>query len=353
MTPQNRSHVSYSSRFTGDGTFSGSADSGDDGGDCIVPLDSTIYVSIFDPLGESAFKPSPTKPIPRWMRWLPSQRGRGREREARHHSLLDEHLSREAHSIHSPSNSRAMLYTYYPTSSAQSSQRSKTPPRRQKHYHKPEDIGFSNLTNSTIKALKGPSFVSDEPLKRPSSRIVQSAPDSPRTATGELFITPPNPQESMPPRTHTAYAPRRLSPLATHKSQPGSEANPPPRETAEPPRSTSPLTDQVAAHIQRYVRRTPPAQSREFLNLYHTHKPASKCSPSIAISGRERTRQMGDGRQIRDILGRERSPSGEPVVMAAEGGEMVDARSMRKRSSLQGELKKLFGGRGGGGVGRR
>lgn len=41
--------------------------------DCLVPLDSAIYVSLLDPLNTPTFKPSPTKPIPAWMQLLPKQ----------------------------------------------------------------------------------------------------------------------------------------------------------------------------------------------------------------------------------------------------------------------------------------
>ena len=38
-----------------------------------------IYVSIFDPVGEPAFKPSKTKPLPKWMQLLPNNVHRQRE----------------------------------------------------------------------------------------------------------------------------------------------------------------------------------------------------------------------------------------------------------------------------------
>lgn len=47
----------------------------DDGDDGEAPLDSTIYVSMRDPINEPAFKPSPTRPIPRWMQLLWGREG--------------------------------------------------------------------------------------------------------------------------------------------------------------------------------------------------------------------------------------------------------------------------------------
>lgn len=51
---------------------------------------SPIYVDLRDPIGGPAFKRSPTKPIPRWMQYLPS--ARREQDEQRPASLLDEHF---------------------------------------------------------------------------------------------------------------------------------------------------------------------------------------------------------------------------------------------------------------------
>ncbi len=62
-------------RFQTDGT--GSGDSAEDvfaWSPCPAPLASAIYLSIADPLGQPAFKPSRTKPVPRWMQLLPGNK---------------------------------------------------------------------------------------------------------------------------------------------------------------------------------------------------------------------------------------------------------------------------------------
>ncbi|KAI1175822.1 hypothetical protein F4777DRAFT_578608 [Nemania sp. FL0916] len=60
--------------------------------ECVVPLTSAIYVSLFDPLHpSSAFKPYHAKPVPEWMRLLPSERN-GQGDEARPRSILDVHF---------------------------------------------------------------------------------------------------------------------------------------------------------------------------------------------------------------------------------------------------------------------
>jgi hypothetical protein len=52
------------------------------------------YVSVFDPVGEPAFKPSKTKPLPRWMNLLPNNVRREREQRPK--------LSLEHESLDSP-----------------------------------------------------------------------------------------------------------------------------------------------------------------------------------------------------------------------------------------------------------
>ncbi|OTA93229.1 hypothetical protein M434DRAFT_31137 [Hypoxylon sp. CO27-5] len=345
-----RTRTSHSSHLPTDGALSGSGGSADDGRDCVVPLDSTIYVSVLDPLGEPAFKPSPTKPIPRWMQWLPSQRDRSQRNEPQPQSILDKYYSPNPISTNEPI---SQLHTFCPTGLSQAQPYSAITPRLPSRHHTPYSSEYDNLAESVITALKGPSFVLDEPLKRPSSRLTHSTHNSPRanTAMGET-VASSNPQESLPPRSRSPYAPRRPSPLNSHERSPDSRD----RDMyckSSLRRPSSPLADQVAAHLQRYIRRTPPAQSKEFINLY---RPMQLSSPSIAVPGRNRGKMVGDGRQIRKMLGRQRTPSplggyatggdGGPGHVVTDYGEVVDIQSLRKRSSLQSEIKKLLSGRG-------
>ncbi|KAJ8111329.1 hypothetical protein ONZ43_g5647 [Nemania bipapillata] len=57
--------------------------------ECVVPLDSAIYVSILDPMNSPAFRPCPAKPLPEWMQLLP---GRNCRDEERPRSILDAHF---------------------------------------------------------------------------------------------------------------------------------------------------------------------------------------------------------------------------------------------------------------------
>lgn len=292
-------------------------------------------------MGEPAFKPSPTKPIPKWMQWLPSQRDHRGKPETRPYSILDEHFHPPP--LESTRNPESVPHTVCPTSPAQDVPQPGMPLQLISHLDVPHGPESGHLDESTIKALKGHSFVSDEPLKRPSSRVTTSTLSSPSAATLET-VAPPSYPEVLPSRSRSPYAPRQPSPLATHDEEPNGKDVP---RKARLHRPSSPLTGQVAAHLQRYIRRTPPAQSREFLNTYRP----TQANPSLAMPGRERDQAGGGARQIRHMLGRKRTPSplGRQAAVeqaVTDGGDIVDLRSMRKRSSMQSELKKLFGGRG-------
>ncbi|KAI2463687.1 hypothetical protein F4781DRAFT_415796 [Annulohypoxylon bovei var. microspora] len=338
-----RTHGSHVPRMPGDGAMSGSSESANDGGECIVPLDSTIYISILDPIGEPAFKPSPTKPIPRWMQWLPSQRNRHRRNEPRPYSLLDEYFP--PNPVSSTGDSISKRRTICPTNPTQDSPYPTIPPR---HRRTPQNLEFTNTAESTIKAIKGPSFVLDEPLMRPSSRMTHSTSNSSKSGKGDAFASP-YPSDMPPPRNLSPYAPRKPSPLSTHEEVP----EPSDRDKswkARLHRSPSPLSEHVAAHLQRYIRRTPPAQSKEFINLY---RPLQPPNPGLAVPGRKLDKDVGDGRPLRRMLSRCRTPSphGEdggvvPEQAVMGTGDVVDVRSVRKRSSLQSEIRKLLGGRG-------
>ncbi|KAI1644510.1 uncharacterized protein F4817DRAFT_367421 [Daldinia loculata] len=335
---QGRTHTSHAFRLPVDGALGAPEETGGSEGNRVAPQDSAIYVSIFDPINEPTFKPSPTKPIPKWMRWLPSQRGQDRRQqtEPRPYSILDQYFP--PNPMESDNYPISNSPTICPTSPSPNPLYSAATPRPPNRLRTPQSSGFGKLAESTITALKGPSFVLDEPLKRPSSRITQSTSASPKSTKAE-FTSLPNPPD---PHSHTPYIPQQPSPLVIHEGQPYSKAV---SREAFPRRSPSPLTEQVAAHLQRYARRTPPAQSKEFLNIY---KPLQPWNPSIAVPGRRQDRGVGDGRQIRNMLGRDRtpSPSGGTKQVITDGGEVVDVRSIRKKSSLQSEIKRFLSGRG-------
>ncbi|KAI1096370.1 hypothetical protein F5B19DRAFT_436149 [Rostrohypoxylon terebratum] len=349
---QGRTHFP---RLNGDGALSGSSDSASDG-ECTVPLDSTIYVSIRDPIGEPAFKPSPTKPIPRWMQWLPSQRNKHQQDEPQPHSLLDEYFP--PNTITEANESISKSDSICPTTPKQESTDLADPSPPPNDRRPPQSLEYDNIPSSSIRSVKGPSFIKDEPLMRPSSRMTHSTShstsNSSKSAKGDPF-TPPNPPDTLPPCTHSPFVPRKPSPLATHKEVP-EDGEIGKSWKAKLRRSPSPISEHVTDHFRRLVRRTPPAQSREFINLY---RPLQPPNPGVAVPGRNLDRDVSDNRPIHRMLGRHRTPSpkaedgggngsgGGATGQAVVGtGEVVDARGVRKRSILQSEIKKLLGGRG-------
>lgn len=67
-------------------------------GNCRTP--SPIYVSLRNPLDGPTFRRSPTKPIPKWMQYLPSRRpGRQDSPEPRPVSIVDDHFTSSGSSI--------------------------------------------------------------------------------------------------------------------------------------------------------------------------------------------------------------------------------------------------------------
>ncbi|KAH9898956.1 hypothetical protein F4778DRAFT_792345 [Xylariomycetidae sp. FL2044] len=375
----------------GDGALSGSGDSGDSAGDCVVPLDSTIYVSIFDPLGEPAFKPSRTKPIPLWMQMLPGNRGTSRDPKPRPHSILDDYLGRpaSAESVN-PAAEVVQQHIVCPTS----------PPvqdsRQRPHVHWRDPPGApASSAGSEVGSLpdigspatfKGHSFVTYEPLKRPSSRITRAIPEPPSPTTS---VSVPDRSPTLAPRSKTPYVYRQPSPLAgtttaaaatVEAGTPLGDDDPGQHQQQQERRPTSPLTDQVVAHLQRYLllrNNTPPTQSREYLNLYGPVGAAAGASASTAVRGRLGSRAVGRGEQVQDMLAAGAAGSPSPIsnsvsppslavnhdtppgpfssslgTVVTSTGDVRDAGSTRKRSSLPFELKRFFVGRGGGAGGR-
>ncbi|KAI1212905.1 uncharacterized protein F4807DRAFT_412037 [Annulohypoxylon truncatum] len=287
------------------------------------------------------------------MQWLPSQRNRHRQNEPRPYSLIDEYFP--PHTIPETGDSIPKPSSICPTSPKQESPRPTTSPHNPNRRRSQKSPDFSNIPHSAIKAVKGPSFVLDEPLMRPSSRMTHSTSHSTSNSSKSIKADPFTPSyssDALPPRTHSPYAPRRPSPLATHAEVPEGGSGGDNNNNNNKPwkarlrRSPSPL----AEHFRRFVRRTPPAQSTEFINLY---RPLQPPNPGVAVPGCRMDRDVGDGRPVRRMLGRRRTPSpppgvegGVPEQVVVGTGDVVDLRSVRKRSSLQSEIKKLLGGKG-------
>lgn len=370
-----------------DGAASGeSADS--DKGDCVVPLDSTIYISILDPMGEPAFKPSPTKPIPKWMQRSSLQHRAPRQAEPRPVSILDDHFqnvtSAPAKNPTPPESSKTVCPTTPspppPRPARISGSRARAPVD--------QDTPQISVTISTHNT----SFVTSPPLKRPSSRVVaqtvsEGAPCSShpqqevaRSQRPDFCLPSQIPQTRAIPSHHGINGPTttvdyhvpppsRRTPIRS--SEPGigsSDREGSPRSGSRPRtpianmlhRSSSPLAEAVLSGLQRIVgrSRTPPPQSKEYLTLYRpttatgSRSPGTSArdvtysSPSIGVAGRKRARRVEREEfdhmirgQVLDAArgdgggGREDTPS-------ASGGKQL--KSTKRRSSLQVELRKLF-----------
>ncbi|KAI0166248.1 hypothetical protein GGR57DRAFT_17767 [Xylariaceae sp. FL1272] len=262
--------------------------------DCVVPLDSTIYVSISDPLNTPSFKPSPTKPIPQWMQWLP---GHHSQVEQRPHSILDNHFKPpNSISVQSPSSTTqrtssppmtcpsshpgSIVTTTLPPTHHKSSDNLAARPREDSGKRPQEPQPVVSMPSPTYRQV---SIVADEPLQRPSSRLQNHY----RSHT----------QYYTHPHTHHEI-PRVSSPLATPSPQEkgksvawaegvagGSSDEPRIYSKNKPQRTTSPI---AAASLKVKKPRTPPAQSNEFIDLYRP----SQAYPSLAVPGRRQDRDI-------------------------------------------------------------
>ncbi|KAI0602958.1 hypothetical protein F4775DRAFT_598136 [Biscogniauxia sp. FL1348] len=281
-----RGRIPHQSHLTGDGTLSGQTGSNDSAVHCVVPLDSTIYVSLFDPTDGPSFKPSPTKPIPRWMRMLPGQRTQYRKRQPRPRSILDAHFrpSSSTMSVKSPPLILCPTTTVTTTTTKPSvvpplvpaSTTRSTPPtprrsplshlrlRRRKsresmssHFSELEtspDPGTRPLAalSASSSSFRGHSFVADEPLQRPLSHVARRQN---RDDDDADEATLPHP---------------------TAKGSHGAGAS-------SPPQAPSPQI-------------TPPAQSTEFLCLYRSRQQQQQQQKGVgygASAGNELKRMFG------------------------------------------------------------
>ncbi|KAI0128729.1 hypothetical protein BJ170DRAFT_721465 [Xylariales sp. AK1849] len=349
-----------SSRFATDGVH----ENADDGhGNHLIPLESAVYVSILDPIGLPAFKPTLTKPIPRWMQQLPSQRHPQKQVQPRPRSVLDDHFSdvtsASAEDIHHRGHN-----TVCPTDPVQATVSLFTPPQQSGHrdsqYSEYDDLPDMTFTMSYGRNI---SFVTNEPLKRPSSRVMNQ-PISDATSYTHVQEAYPSPSQrpasTQPRRTSSrpSHDPRPLEPSSEHSS--GKESS---RRIIRPSRTSSdPIAAAMAttSHLNDTLRRTPPSQSIEYLNLY---KPAqSRVTPgnktntinsSIGVAGRKRTLNFQiQGRDQPTVkMTRQHSRSSTNIEVTGDGRESPAENGrrpmIRKRSSLQADLKKLFGRRGG------
>ncbi|KAI0874339.1 hypothetical protein GGS24DRAFT_516702 [Hypoxylon argillaceum] len=342
--------------------------------ECTVPLDSAIYVSIRDPLNAPAFKPCPAKPVPEWMRLLP---GRDCPGEARPRSVLDAHFppasafartearekpekgeirgrTRPETEVLCPRFTTSVRpFVVSPPSEISAPLRQRGLPRQQRTSSASlgerfrGSVGSSGSRSRSASPVadfrfpsppvlyKRPSVVADEPLRRPSSRLMglredveDEYADGHGTASASAGAGARDQDANAKLRIHTTASGKMSEgkgksvawdktvaggeSTSESRSRSGSESScesyeRKPRErgdvglrrdTTPPGRRASPL----AAVWQRVVKaktKTPPAQSNEFIDLYAAGKTGETARlESLAVPGRRRGREIGKGGRV-------------------------------------------------------
>ncbi|KAF5976657.1 hypothetical protein FCOIX_6933 [Fusarium coicis] len=270
--------------------------------------ESVIWVDIFDPINGPSFKPSPLKPMPLFMQRPPSPTIHQRQRRstAADTYLQPPHDLRKQHSApcsvcpsESPVRSRSPEHR---PPRQPSPTLPKTPPSSPTRSHNSQKIPENDFLDMNdvleVRHKQAVSWVSVEPLKRPSSRLAPSrrAEANRSEAESSAYRTPPEYPDQV---LRTPY-PLPLSNIKT----------------------ASPLPAQLTSHSQRTVHATP--QSSEYLDRY---QPATT-----------RSTQNQEVRRLRRI---DASVSEEGIARTtpgqSEGGEWG--------SKVGSELRRFFTGR--------
>ncbi|KAK3332538.1 hypothetical protein B0T19DRAFT_398296 [Cercophora scortea] len=360
----------------GDGADSSPADTLDDGGGYPASLDSMpVYVSILDPIGRPAFRPSPTKPIPEFMHPTP--------RDTNEPLNYDEipttpqsGLQRKA------SNKSSCTSTICPTTSSHSRQLSSTVSPSQSFT---EDTRPPRLDRRDL-ALRGRSYVSAEPLTLPSSQLMQqllspadlNPGDNLSSSTFATYLTPPEypspPASSRGRRSPTGdnafksvdYSERQHHhiPRHTHLNQLDSSGGS--RDGAQNAlRRLGGKHDNQRSktHVHRLAtaHSAAPLSSSEYLERY---QPGKGLSSTVVQQQQQQQQQRDTPATLKSHVAAKmrRNSRAEPTAALVSeelampklsrgaggggAGEQVDARGFgttNKRRSVHAELRRLFG----------
>ncbi|KAK1983683.1 hypothetical protein LZ30DRAFT_748422 [Colletotrichum cereale] len=285
------------------------------------PAESTIYVSINDPIGQPAFQQSPTKPIPVWMQ--PFRGAAPSEEQWQGPSIPPRYPAGFAPTPDSSTpgtstfgSAGSSTLTKRPATAAHSSSSLQTPPGSSSVWTPPE-----------IRRAPPLSWVSNEPLKRPSSRITSRLEllEKSGTTTSSGYVTPPEtPSEQM----------------MRYKT-------PPPQL-----RRTRPQSPLAPARITRrsVVRRTPPPQSSEYLERYNpirSPSPQLRTMQPVMVAPRRASRGAGLelSREMASMMSESSSSYGQNQGTDRLLSDGADSpREFGKRKNMQ-ALRKLFGGK--------
>lgn len=340
-----------------------------DVGSCTVPLESTIYVNIRDPIGLPAFKPSPTKQIPQQMQppWLTMSPGRPRtfnDPKSKGRSILDDQFGDVA-SETSGSSIIQEAETICPTA-VQTPTRVFSP-QTQRRVIETRGIPRSSTTARYspvgIPQVHGLSFVSTESLQRPSSvSRKNTGADTPSSRESIIVSTPVSPHpipsrsSSTQPQKHIVTNPRDQGASATRKK-------PSPTLVQEHQRTASPFSN-VTAYVKSKVFQASPPQGNDWLRsdkARHSNVNNTRASTgSMAVAGRGQMRRVGGRDQEKSVVGDTKQHSGpqsyadSPVRRDSKDSvnfspeethlrtKVVKARGGLKRNIAQGDLWKPF-----------
>ncbi|KAK2009186.1 hypothetical protein LZ32DRAFT_631078 [Colletotrichum eremochloae] len=284
-------------------------------------VESTIYVSINDPIGQPAFRPSPTKPIPIWMQ--PFRGVVQLEEQWQGASTPPRYSTGFAQTLATPTSATPILgsagsfeLTNRPATAVHPSSPLQTPPGSSSVWTPPE-----------IRRAPPLSWVSNEPLKRPSSRIASHLErlEKSGTTTSSGYVTPPETPSEQIMRYKT----------------------PPPQL-----RRTRPQSPLAPARIPQrsVVSRTPPPQSSEYLERYNpirSPSPRLHTLQPVMVAPRRASRGAGQelSREMASMMSQSSSSHGQNKSTHRLLSDGADSpQELGKKKNMQ-ALRKLFGGK--------
>jgi hypothetical protein len=295
---------------------------------------STIYISVSNPLDEPAFRPRPTKPIPQWMQLPTNPEAQSRVPI----SVPKRFCGNRTTTVESNSSGASTICP----SKTLSSPTPTPPPRKfQESPGSPGPLRESiprNTPNVEPRRQQTISFVSSEPLKLPSSCISGGRRRKSQTASSSSYMTPPEyptlieSQSSIRSSTPSSARWRRKEDSFDSEFVPQASLN----------ASVKPKP----ALRKHELARTSPALSSEYLERYRPVKTpsarkSSTAEPMIDMIRRNSRAEASMARVVEETV----TARGSINLDNETDNPPDSARFVGRRQHLQSELKKLFGGR--------
>jgi hypothetical protein len=260
--------------------------------------DSTIYVSMLDPIGELAFRPSPTKPIPTWMQVTRAEQPGYGEQQPQHQPASDQQQLGRPRNM--GSHQRAVrerssnASTLCPVDMSQPNRQARTPPRAAS----PTQSLLSDASSYHERREvpnRGTSFVSMEPLTLPSSRLMQhlnTGTDNLSSSTFSTYLTPPEYPSSLcsqgreSPDSLTRVEHDRMHPAPLQPSRSGRVSR-----ARHPDNSSHGAPDIITHNPRRKLTKPPPPPSPQSHGYLNNHNVASSPTPLTSSEYVERYQQ--------------------------------------------------------------